>query len=111
MDRKAWLRERDGSSRTPVEARELDVAEDESIKKCMSWIRDDLGRLDILVNNAGIMVEDDDADPEQELQIVRDTMQDQRLRSPSAVATRNSNHEEPPLRAHRQSVERDGIAH
>jgi NAD(P)-dependent dehydrogenase (short-subunit alcohol dehydrogenase family) len=59
----------------PVEARELDVAKDESIKKCMSWIRDDLGRLDILVNNAGIMVEDDDAGPEEELQIVRDTMQ------------------------------------
>ena len=59
----------------PVEPRVLDVADDKSIKKCMTWIRDDLGRLDILVNNAGIMVEDDDADPEQELQIVRDTMQ------------------------------------
>jgi len=59
----------------PVEARELDVADDKSIKKCMTWIRDDLGRLDILVNNAGIMVEDDDADAEQELKIVRDTMQ------------------------------------
>jgi NAD(P)-dependent dehydrogenase (short-subunit alcohol dehydrogenase family) len=59
----------------PVEARELDVADDESIEKCMSWIRSDLGRLDILVNNAGIMVEENDADPEQEIQIVRDTMQ------------------------------------
>jgi NAD(P)-dependent dehydrogenase (short-subunit alcohol dehydrogenase family) len=59
----------------PVEARELDVANDESIKHCMSWVRADLGRLDILVNNAGIMVEDDDTDPEQELQVVRDTMQ------------------------------------
>lgn len=63
------------SAGLPVEARELDVADDESIKECMSWIRDDLGRLDILVNNAGIMVEDDDTDPEQELQVVRDTMQ------------------------------------
>jgi NAD(P)-dependent dehydrogenase (short-subunit alcohol dehydrogenase family) len=58
-----------------VEARELDVADDESIKQCMSWIRSDLGRLDILVNNAGIMVEENDADPEQEIKIVRDTMQ------------------------------------
>lgn len=63
------------SAGLPVEARELDVADDESIKECMSWIRNDLGRLDILVNNAGIMVEDDDTDPEQELQVVRDTMQ------------------------------------
>jgi NAD(P)-dependent dehydrogenase (short-subunit alcohol dehydrogenase family) len=59
----------------PVEARELDVANDESITQCMSWIRAELGRVDILVNNAGIMVEDDDTDPEQELQVVRDTMQ------------------------------------
>jgi NAD(P)-dependent dehydrogenase (short-subunit alcohol dehydrogenase family) len=59
----------------PVEARELDVADDGSIKECMSWIRTDLGQLDILVNNAGIMVEDDDTDSEQELQVVRDTMQ------------------------------------
>jgi len=59
----------------PVEARELDVADDESIKECMSWISGDLGRLDILVNNAGIMVEENDADPEQEIKIVRDTMQ------------------------------------
>src|ERR671927_254293 len=29
----------------------------------------------ILVNNAGIMIEDDDADPLEELEIVRDTMQ------------------------------------
>ncbi len=59
----------------PVEARELDVADGESIRECMNWIRRDLGRLDILVNNAGIMVEEGDADPEQELQIIRDTMQ------------------------------------
>lgn len=59
----------------PVEARQLDVADDESITDCMGWIRSDLGRLDILVNNAGIMVEEADADPEQELQIVRETMQ------------------------------------
>jgi len=41
----------------------------------MNWVRKDLGRLDILVNNAGIMVEDDDADPVEEIEIVRDTMQ------------------------------------
>ena len=58
-----------------VEARVLDGADDQSIKDCRGVIRSDLGRLDILVNNAGIMVEDDDADPEQEMQIVRDTMQ------------------------------------
>ena len=59
----------------PVEARELDVANDESIEACMDWIRRDPGDLDILVNNAGIMVEEDDAEPEQEIQIIRDTMQ------------------------------------
>ena len=63
------------AARLPVEARQLDVADDESVTDCMSWIRSDLGRLDILVNNAGIMVEEADADPEQEVQIVRDTMQ------------------------------------
>jgi len=58
-----------------VEARELDVASEKTIRECMNWIRRDLGRLDILVNNAGIMVEEDDAEPEQEIQIIRDTMQ------------------------------------
>jgi NAD(P)-dependent dehydrogenase (short-subunit alcohol dehydrogenase family) len=59
----------------PVEARELDVADDESINECMDRIRHDLGRLDILVNNAGIMIEEDDADAEEEIQIIGDTMQ------------------------------------
>jgi len=59
----------------PVEARELDVADEESIRECMRWIRRELGRLDILVNNAGIMIEEGDAHPEQEIQIIRETMQ------------------------------------
>jgi NAD(P)-dependent dehydrogenase (short-subunit alcohol dehydrogenase family) len=63
------------AARLPVETRELDVASDESIQECMNWIRRDLGRLDILVNNAGIMVEEGDADPEREIQTIRDTMQ------------------------------------
>src|SRR5918912_2725608 len=58
-----------------VESRQLDVASVQSIRECMNWIRRDVGRLDILVNNAGIMIEDDDADPLAELEIVRDTMQ------------------------------------
>ena len=58
-----------------VEARQLDVADVRSIRECMNWIRNDLGRLDILVNNAGIMIEDDDIDPVEELEIVRNTMQ------------------------------------
>ncbi|MGH7652135.1 MAG: SDR family oxidoreductase [Gemmatimonadaceae bacterium] len=58
-----------------VEARELDVSDEESIRDCMRWVRRDLGRLDILVNNAGIMVEEDAANPEHEIQIIRDTMQ------------------------------------
>jgi NAD(P)-dependent dehydrogenase (short-subunit alcohol dehydrogenase family) len=58
-----------------VEARQLDVANVQSIRECMNWIRRDVGRLDVLINNAGIMVEDDDADPLEELEIVRDTMQ------------------------------------
>jgi NAD(P)-dependent dehydrogenase (short-subunit alcohol dehydrogenase family) len=58
-----------------VEMRELDVSEEDSIRECMRWIRREIGRLDILVNNAGIMVEEDDANPEHEMQIIRDTMQ------------------------------------
>ncbi|GAC1410150.1 MAG: SDR family oxidoreductase [Gemmatimonadaceae bacterium] len=58
-----------------VESRQLDVASAESISECMDWVRNDLGRLDILVNNAGIMIEEDDAEPLEELEIVRDTMQ------------------------------------
>lgn len=63
------------ASGLPVEARQLDVANVQSIRECMNWIRREAGRLDILINNAGIMVEDDDADPLEELEIVRDTMQ------------------------------------
>src|SRR5206468_10156960 len=47
----------------------------ESIRECMNWVRRDVGRLDILVNNAGIMIEEGDADPLEELEIVRETMQ------------------------------------
>jgi len=59
----------------PVEPRQIDVASVQSIRECMNWVRKDVGRLDILINNAGIMIEDDDADPLEELEIVRDTMQ------------------------------------
>lgn len=59
----------------PVEARQLDVASVQSIRECMKWVRHDVGRLDILVNNAGIMIEEGDADPLEELEIIRDTMQ------------------------------------
>jgi NAD(P)-dependent dehydrogenase (short-subunit alcohol dehydrogenase family) len=59
----------------PVEMRELDVADEESIRECMRWIRREIGRLDILVNNAGVMVEEGEAHPEHEIQIIRDTMQ------------------------------------
>jgi NAD(P)-dependent dehydrogenase (short-subunit alcohol dehydrogenase family) len=59
----------------PVEMRELDVADEESVRECMRWIRREIGRLDILVNNAGVMVEEGDAHPEHEIQIIRDTMQ------------------------------------
>jgi NAD(P)-dependent dehydrogenase (short-subunit alcohol dehydrogenase family) len=55
--------------------RELDVADEESVRECMRWIRREIGRLDILVNNAAIMVEEGDANPEHEIQIIRDTMQ------------------------------------
>lgn len=58
-----------------VEARVLDVASVQSIRECMSWVRNEVGRLDILVNNAGIMLEDADDDPLEELEIMRDTMQ------------------------------------
>jgi NAD(P)-dependent dehydrogenase (short-subunit alcohol dehydrogenase family) len=58
-----------------VEPRQLDVASVQSIRECMSWVRNDVGRLDILVNNAGIMLEDADDDPLEELEIIRETMQ------------------------------------
>ncbi len=63
------------AAKLQVETRELDVADDQSILDCMDWIRRDVGRLDILVNNAGIMVEEEDAEPGEELRIVRETMQ------------------------------------
>jgi NAD(P)-dependent dehydrogenase (short-subunit alcohol dehydrogenase family) len=59
----------------PVEARQLDVASAKSIGECMNWVRRDVGRLDILVNNAGIMIEEGDADPMEEIEIIRETMQ------------------------------------
>jgi NAD(P)-dependent dehydrogenase (short-subunit alcohol dehydrogenase family) len=59
----------------PVEARQLDVSSAKSISECMNWVRNDVGRLDILVNNAGIMIEEGDADPLEELEIIRETMQ------------------------------------
>lgn len=59
----------------PVEARQLDVSSAKSISECMNWVRHDVGRLDILVNNAGVMIEEGDADPLEELEIIRDTMQ------------------------------------
>jgi NAD(P)-dependent dehydrogenase (short-subunit alcohol dehydrogenase family) len=58
-----------------VESRGLDVASVQSIRECMTWVRNEIGRLDILVNNAGIMLEDSDDDPLEELEIIRDTMQ------------------------------------
>jgi NAD(P)-dependent dehydrogenase (short-subunit alcohol dehydrogenase family) len=59
----------------PVEARQLDVSSAKSISECMNWVRNDVGRLDILVNNAGIMIEEGDADPLEELEMIRETMQ------------------------------------
>ena len=58
-----------------VEPCQLDVSQEESIQECIDAIQRDRGRLDILVNNAGIMMEDDDADPRRQLEIVRETMQ------------------------------------
>ena len=58
-----------------VAARQLDVANVQSIRECMTWVRKDLGRIDVLVNNAGIMVDESEADPIEELEIVRETMQ------------------------------------
>ena len=58
-----------------VAARQLDVANVQSVRECMTWVRKDLGRLDVVVNNAGIMVDESEADPIEELEIVRDTMQ------------------------------------
>src|SRR3954462_8252038 len=58
-----------------VAARQLDVASGQSIRECMNWVRKELGRLDVLLHNAGSMVGEGDADPGEELEIVRDTMQ------------------------------------
>ena len=37
-----------------VTARQLDVTDEESIIRCVTWIAEDFGRLDVLVNNAGV---------------------------------------------------------
>src|SRR5438045_1099275 len=58
-----------------VAARQLDVASVQSIRECMTWVRREHGRLDVLINNAGIMVDEGDADPIEELEIIRNTMQ------------------------------------
>jgi NAD(P)-dependent dehydrogenase (short-subunit alcohol dehydrogenase family) len=63
------------AERLSVEARQLDVASAKSVSECMNWVRRDVGRLDILVNNAGIMIEEGDADPMEEIEIIRETMQ------------------------------------
>src|SRR5258705_4561072 len=63
------------AAKLSVEVTRLDVANDQSIVECMNWIRRDVKRLDILVNNAGIMVGDADDAPEEEIRIVRETMQ------------------------------------
>jgi NAD(P)-dependent dehydrogenase (short-subunit alcohol dehydrogenase family) len=63
------------SAGAPVEARQLDVSSAKSISECMNWVRHDIGQLDILVNNAGIMIEEGDADPLEELEMIRETMQ------------------------------------
>jgi NAD(P)-dependent dehydrogenase (short-subunit alcohol dehydrogenase family) len=52
-----------------------DVASAADVKRAFDACLEHFGRLDILVNNAGIMVEDNDDDPEEELRIVRETMQ------------------------------------
>jgi NAD(P)-dependent dehydrogenase (short-subunit alcohol dehydrogenase family) len=64
-----------GAGGARIEVRQLDVASVQSIRDCMNWIRRDVGRLDILVNNAGIMLEEDEDDPLEELEIIRETMQ------------------------------------
>jgi NAD(P)-dependent dehydrogenase (short-subunit alcohol dehydrogenase family) len=53
----------------------VDITSEESVQNLMDETVKQFGRIDILVNNAGIMVEDDDANPEHEVQIIRDTMQ------------------------------------
>ena len=57
-----------------VDARQLDVASVQSVRDCMNWLRNEVGRIDILVNNAAIMLEDAEDDLE-ELEIIRETMQ------------------------------------
>jgi NAD(P)-dependent dehydrogenase (short-subunit alcohol dehydrogenase family) len=52
-----------------------DVGNPAEIPGLFAACKKQFGRLDILVNNAGIMVEEDDANPEHEMQIIRDTMQ------------------------------------
>jgi len=94
----------------PVEAHQLDVASAKSIGECMNWVRRDVGRIDILVNNAGIMVEEGDADPLEELEIIRETMQTNVYGPVLLSRLAIPHYEEPALWPHRQSLEQHGVA-
>ncbi len=58
-----------------VEARQLDMANQDSIRECVVAVTSHYQRIDILVNNAGVMIDDESSDPIHELDVVRETME------------------------------------
>lgn len=53
LDRADGLRERAVAAGVRLDIRQLDVTDDESVRRCVSEVVADYGRLDALVNNAG----------------------------------------------------------
>ena len=58
-----------------VEARQLDMASQDSIRECVAAVTSHYQRIDILVNNAGVMIDDESSDSIHELDVVRETME------------------------------------
>lgn len=58
-----------------IDARQLDMANPQSIRDCVAAVTKHYQRIDILVNNAAIMIENEGSDPSSELDFVRETME------------------------------------
>jgi NAD(P)-dependent dehydrogenase (short-subunit alcohol dehydrogenase family) len=58
-----------------VVARQLDVADPESVAAAAAWVRDELGRLDVLVNNAAILYDTWQRAADADLDVVHEALE------------------------------------